>query len=79
MLCFSLPGPGDSRVDTGGSFVNSCASTVTAFCKDGCRNGGACIASNVCACPQGFTGPSCETGKILIEFIVKEIQEGCWR
>uniref|UniRef100_A0A452GL04 Protein kinase C-binding protein NELL2 n=1 Tax=Gopherus agassizii TaxID=38772 RepID=A0A452GL04_9SAUR len=32
-----------------------------AFCKDGCRNGGACIASNVCACPQGFTGPNCET------------------
>ncbi|XP_048356264.1 protein kinase C-binding protein NELL2 [Sphaerodactylus townsendi] len=32
-----------------------------AFCKDGCRNGGACIASNVCACPQGFTGPSCES------------------
>ncbi|XP_039199497.1 protein NEL-like isoform X4 [Crotalus tigris] len=36
-----------------------------AFCKDGCRNGGVCIASNVCACPQGFTGSSCETGMCL--------------
>ncbi|XP_059834465.1 protein kinase C-binding protein NELL2-like [Hypanus sabinus] len=32
-----------------------------AFCEDGCRNGGTCIAPKVCACPQGFTGQLCET------------------
>uniref|UniRef100_A0A8D0CGK7 Neural EGFL like 2 n=1 Tax=Salvator merianae TaxID=96440 RepID=A0A8D0CGK7_SALMN len=55
-------------VNTPGSFMCICKTgyiriddySCTAFCKDGCRNGGACIASNLCACPQGFTGPSCE-------------------
>lgn len=46
--------------------LKSCIWIISAFCKDGCRNGGACIAANVCACPQGFTGPSCETGKNII-------------
>ncbi|XP_062913743.1 protein kinase C-binding protein NELL2-like [Mobula hypostoma] len=32
-----------------------------AFCEDGCRNGGTCVAPKVCACPQGFTGQFCET------------------
>lgn len=46
--------------------THSCIWIIVAFCKDGCRNGGACIAANVCACPQGFTGPSCETGRTVI-------------
>lgn len=46
--------------------IYSCVRIIVAFCKDGCRNGGACIAANVCACPQGFTGPSCETGRTVI-------------
>ncbi|XP_064417638.1 protein kinase C-binding protein NELL2 isoform X3 [Latimeria chalumnae] len=32
-----------------------------AFCEKGCKNGGSCIAPNICACPQGFTGSHCET------------------
>ncbi|XP_062823867.1 protein kinase C-binding protein NELL1 isoform X8 [Anolis carolinensis] len=31
-----------------------------AFCEEGCRYGGSCIAPNKCACPSGFTGSHCE-------------------
>ncbi|XP_032349159.1 protein kinase C-binding protein NELL2 isoform X2 [Camelus ferus] len=57
-LCFNTVG-GHNCVCKPGYTGNG--TTCKAFCKDGCRNGGACIAANVCACPQGFTGPSCET------------------
>ncbi|OXB76709.1 UNVERIFIED_CONTAM: hypothetical protein H355_000257 [Colinus virginianus] len=57
-LCFNTVG-GHNCVCKLGYTGNG--TVCKAFCKDGCRNGGACIASNVCACPQGFTGPSCET------------------
>uniref|UniRef100_A0A670JGD1 Neural EGFL like 2 n=1 Tax=Podarcis muralis TaxID=64176 RepID=A0A670JGD1_PODMU len=57
-LCFNTVG-GHNCVCKPGFTGNG--TVCKAFCKDGCRNGGACIASNVCACPQGFTGPSCET------------------
>ncbi|XP_060100930.1 protein kinase C-binding protein NELL2 isoform X4 [Heteronotia binoei] len=57
-LCFNTVG-GHNCVCKPGYTGNG--TVCKAFCKDGCRNGGACIASNVCACPQGFTGPSCET------------------
>ncbi|KAJ7400298.1 neural EGFL like 2 [Pitangus sulphuratus] len=57
-LCFNTVG-GHNCVCKPGYTGNG--TICKAFCKDGCRNGGACIASNVCACPQGFTGPSCET------------------
>uniref|UniRef100_A0A2K6F1G7 Protein kinase C-binding protein NELL2 n=1 Tax=Propithecus coquereli TaxID=379532 RepID=A0A2K6F1G7_PROCO len=57
-LCFNTVG-GHNCVCKPGYTGNG--TTCKAFCKDGCRNGGACIAADVCACPQGFTGPSCET------------------
>ncbi|XP_065413694.1 protein kinase C-binding protein NELL2 isoform X10 [Chrysemys picta bellii] len=57
-LCFNTVG-GHNCVCKPGYTGNG--TMCKAFCKDGCRNGGACIASNVCACPQGFTGPNCET------------------
>lgn len=56
----------DSHVSDTACLIYSCVWIIAAFCKDGCRNGGACIAANVCACPQGFTGPSCETGRTII-------------
>nr|XP_020760737.1 protein kinase C-binding protein NELL2 [Odocoileus virginianus texanus] len=57
-LCFNTVG-GHNCVCKPGYTGNG--TTCKAFCQDGCRNGGACIAANVCACPQGFTGHSCET------------------
>lgn len=35
-----------------------------AFCEEGCRYGGTCVAPNKCACPSGFTGSHCEKGNI---------------
>lgn len=32
-----------------------------AFCDDGCRNGGSCVAPNTCLCSSGFTGDHCDT------------------
>ncbi|XP_055505149.1 protein kinase C-binding protein NELL1-like [Leucoraja erinacea] len=32
-----------------------------AFCEGGCRNGGTCVAPEVCVCPPGFTGSTCQT------------------
>lgn len=57
-LCFNTVG-GHNCVCQPGYTGNG--TICKAFCKDGCRNGGSCIAPNMCACPQGFTGTSCET------------------
>uniref|UniRef100_A0A8C5MYA4 Neural EGFL like 2 n=1 Tax=Leptobrachium leishanense TaxID=445787 RepID=A0A8C5MYA4_9ANUR len=57
-LCFNTVG-GHNCVCQPGYIGNG--TVCKAFCKDGCRNGGTCIAPNMCACPEGFTGPKCET------------------
>lgn len=31
-----------------------------ALCKQNCLNGGICRSPGKCACPNGYTGPSCE-------------------
>ena len=31
----------------------------TAICKKSCRNGGKCVAPDVCTCPQGYKPPIC--------------------
>ncbi|XP_038664280.1 protein kinase C-binding protein NELL1-like isoform X5 [Scyliorhinus canicula] len=31
-----------------------------AFCEGGCRNGGSCVAPQMCSCPPGFTGNGCQ-------------------
>ncbi|MBN3326071.1 NELL1 protein, partial [Atractosteus spatula] len=31
-----------------------------AFCEEGCRSGGTCVAPNTCVCSSGFTGSHCE-------------------
>lgn len=36
---------------------------LAAFCEEGCRYGGTCVAPNKCLCPSGFTGSHCEKGK----------------
>ncbi|XP_072322792.1 protein kinase C-binding protein NELL1-like isoform X3 [Scyliorhinus torazame] len=57
-VCVNLPGayhcdcrPGYTRVDD-----YSC----TTFCEGGCRNGGSCVAPQMCSCPPGFTGNGCQ-------------------
>ncbi|XP_069084925.1 protein kinase C-binding protein NELL2 isoform X2 [Pleurodeles waltl] len=57
-LCFNTVG-GHNCVCQLGYTGNG--TVCKAFCKDGCRNGGTCVAPNVCLCSQGFTGLSCET------------------
>ncbi|CAH1238322.1 MATN2 [Branchiostoma lanceolatum] len=39
---------------------NSCPTPV---CSNGCQNGGACTAPDVCACTDGFQGNRCQTDK----------------
>ncbi|XP_070804065.1 protein kinase C-binding protein NELL2 [Pituophis catenifer annectens] len=57
-LCFNTVGGHNCMCKPG---YTGNGTICKAFCKDSCRNGGICIASNVCACPQGFTGSSCES------------------
>ncbi|XP_072322794.1 protein kinase C-binding protein NELL1-like isoform X5 [Scyliorhinus torazame] len=36
------------------------AAHCEAFCEGGCRNGGSCVAPQMCSCPPGFTGNGCQ-------------------
>ena len=36
--------------------------SITAVCSPSCQNGGSCIQTGVCSCPNGWTGSICETG-----------------
>lgn len=37
--------------------------SLTAMCDQACENGGTCLRPNQCACPLGWTGHQCQTGK----------------
>ena len=36
----------------------------TAVCGHGCSNGGTCVTPDTCRCNTGWTGNSCQNGKI---------------
>lgn len=39
-------------------------SSFSATCRQACGNGGRCTAPNFCTCSSGWSGASCEIGKI---------------
>ncbi|OXB57369.1 hypothetical protein ASZ78_016486 [Callipepla squamata] len=41
-------------------------SVFTAHCKPPCKNGGTCLARNLCTCPYGFVGPRCDTRLLCV-------------
>lgn len=43
------------------TFVEDCE----AICDLPCLNGGICLGSNKCQCPEGYSGVQCEYGKIF--------------
>ncbi|XP_065539483.1 protein kinase C-binding protein NELL1 isoform X5 [Lathamus discolor] len=45
---------------TGFLSVQGDSAYCEAFCEEGCRYGGTCVAPNKCLCPPGFTGSHCE-------------------
>nr|XP_033784818.1 protein kinase C-binding protein NELL1 isoform X4 [Geotrypetes seraphini] len=57
-ICVNLPG--SYRCECIPGFIRVDDFSCTAFCEEGCRYGGSCVAPNTCACPPGFTGSHCE-------------------
>ncbi|XP_053122615.1 protein kinase C-binding protein NELL1 isoform X6 [Hemicordylus capensis] len=57
-VCVNLPG--SYRCDCVLGYIRIDDFSCTAFCEEGCRYGGTCVAPNKCACPSGFTGSHCE-------------------
>ena len=54
-------------------FIHGLPNTFSALCNPGCLNGGSCIRPNVCSCPVGYTGPTCETGMCLNKILGREV------
>ncbi|XP_069078037.1 protein kinase C-binding protein NELL1 isoform X2 [Pleurodeles waltl] len=57
-LCVNLLG--SYRCDCSAGYVRVDDFSCTAYCEEGCRYGGSCVAPNTCLCPSGFTGAHCE-------------------
>ncbi|XP_041447233.1 neural EGFL like 1 S homeolog isoform X4 [Xenopus laevis] len=57
-FCVNLPG--SYRCDCVSGYIRVDDFSCTAFCAEGCRYGGTCVAPNKCLCPSGFTGSLCE-------------------
>lgn len=66
-------------------YLNKVFVPTTAFCEEGCRYGGTCVAPNKCACPSGFTGSHCEKGKVNLTCfsgvceVGKQLKENEWK
>lgn len=47
-------------------YLRSCCpfSSLSAVCRPDCKNQGKCVKPNVCECPAGYSGPTCEEGNL---------------
>lgn len=44
--------------------IRPAASLPSAVCRPDCKNQGKCVKPNVCECPAGYSGPTCEGGNL---------------
>lgn len=52
----------------GFGFSNSALLFPPALCRPDCQNQGKCVKPNVCECPAGYSGPTCEEGNLKLPF-----------